>query len=121
MILGGISVASAPEAQISPIDIFLSYPSLRSWGKATSPSITISPPITPDIAANTTATAIVCIATPPRSFPAKIDIASNKSSATPALSKIDAIKTNKGTAIKGYFSSNPKAFVETRYKPPYPK
>ena len=64
---------------------------------------------------------MVWIATPPRSFPAKIDIASNKSSATPDLSKIEAIKTNRGTAIKGYFSSKPKAFVETRYKPPYPK
>ena len=59
MILGGIRVAKAPDAQMRPIDIFLSYPNLSNCGKATRPSITISPPITPDIAAKTTATAIV--------------------------------------------------------------
>ena len=54
------------------------------------------------------------MATPPRNLPANIDMASNKSSATPALSKIEAINTNNGTAINGYFSNNPKALIETK-------
>ena len=87
---------------------------LESLEKNDGSIVTISPPITPDMAAKTTATAIVCMATPPLNFPAKIDIASNKSSAIPALSKIEAMRTNKGTATRGYFSKSPKAFVETR-------
>ena len=114
MMLGGINVASDPDAQITPIASFGSYPSLSICGSATSPNITISPPITPDIAARITATTTVCTATPPRRFPAKIDMASNKSSAMPAFSKIEAISTNSGTAISGYFSSKPKALIDTR-------
>ena len=63
--------------------------------------MTISPPMMPDIAAMITATAMVCTATPPRRLPAKIDIASNRSSAMPAFSRIEAISTNSGTATSG--------------------
>ena len=57
--LGGINVAKAPDAQTTPIANFLSYPNLNICGKATSPNITISPPITPDMAAKITATTMV--------------------------------------------------------------
>ena len=55
----------------------------------------------PVIAAMITATTVVCTATPPRRSPATIDIASNRSSATPERSRMLAMKTNSGTATRG--------------------
>ena len=63
--------------------------------------MTISPPMMPVIAAITTATNVVCTATPPRSSPATIDIALKRSSATPARSRMLAMNTNSGTATSG--------------------
>ena len=63
--------------------------------------MTISPPMMPDIAAMMTATTTVWTATPPRRLPAKIAMASNRSSAIPAFSSSDAISTNSGTATSG--------------------
>ena len=104
---GGISVASEPEAQITPMASLRSYPSRIICGRATSPSITISPPMIPVIAASTSATAVVCTATPPRRFPPSTAIASNKSRAIPERSRMEPIRTNSGTATSGYFSSSP--------------
>ena len=64
------------------------------------PSNTVSPPITPDIDARTTATNKVCTATPPRSRLPNTFIASNKSWAMPERSNKAAINTNIGTAKK---------------------
>ena len=63
--------------------------------------MTISPPMIPVIAAMTTATSVVWTATPPRRSPATIAMASNRSSATPARSRMLAMNTNSGTATSG--------------------
>ena len=64
--------------------------------------MTISPPMTPVMAARITETRVVCTATPPRTLPDMMAMALNRSSATPDLSRMLAIRTNSGTATRGY-------------------
>ncbi len=95
--LGGISVARPPPAQMQPSARFLSYLRPSIAGSATTPIVTISAPITPTIAAISAQEMTTATASPPGSRPDQTCTARKIDSATPARSRMHAMKMNSGT------------------------
>ena len=95
--LGGMSVASPPPAQMLPSAMRLSYPRLSMAGRAMTPMVTISAPITPTIVAISAHEKMTATASPPGTPRNHTCTARKMASATPARSRIQAMKMNSGT------------------------
>jgi len=76
------------------------YLRLSMVGSAIIPMVTTVAPTMPVVAASSAPTMTTDTAKPPRIFPNKRPMVSNKSSARPDLSSVTPIKINKGTASK---------------------
>ena len=100
---GGMVVPSDPPAQTVPAARSLRYPAPSIAGTAMMPTTISTAPTTPDEAAKIPHMTMVVIASPPRSGPNQILIASNSLAAMPARSSIAPMNTKSGIAARMKF------------------